>query len=105
MIDDIVKWHKETFPDADLKSQKIKFLEEYKEYLESGDIMELADMIIVNEVLTHRFHFSHFSNVVFSEAFCNELNSDIFNVVEEKMKINKQRTWHKVNGVYRHEDV
>ena len=34
-VKDIVAWHIKTFPDADLKSQKIKFLEEYKEYLES----------------------------------------------------------------------
>ena len=102
MKDKIVEWHKETFPDADLKSQKIKFLEEYREYLESGDIMELADMFIVNTVLVHRFHFDKFSPLVFSDA-CYYVE-DVLEAVDSKMKINKQRTWHKINGVYRHEN-
>lgn len=98
-IDGIVEWHKKTFPDVDLKSQKLKFLEEYKEYLESGDIMELADMAIVNYVLYRRYDCSCFSDII-SEEWDDELIS----LVKKKMAVNKKRKWNKVNGVYRHED-
>lgn len=101
MIEEIVEWHKKTFPDADLKSQKIKFLEEYKEYLESGDIMELADMFIVETVLNWRFDYKDFYLLVCKEKF-NKKFYEVEDAVNKKMEINKKRTWHKVNGVYRH---
>lgn len=102
--DKIVDWHKKTFPDADLKSQKIKFLEEYREYLESGDITELADMFIVNAVLTHRFNYGRFSNIVYEELLKDDFLFNVNELVDRKMDINAKRTWCKVNGVYRHKE-
>ena len=71
MKERIVKWHEKTFPDADLKSQKLKFVEEYREYLESGDIMELADMVIVCYVLKGRFKFERFDGILWHELILN----------------------------------
>lgn len=103
MIEEIVKWHKKTFPDADLKSQKLKFVEEYREYLESGDIMELADMVIVCYVLRGRFKFEGFDGVIWHELILNGHPEGLRKAVIEKMKINKKRRWKKEGGVYRHE--
>ena len=101
MIEEIVKWHKETFPDADLESQKLKFLEEYREYLKSWDLMELADMAIVNCVLRYRFLFFRFDDIFRFEAEGTE--TILREIIIKKMKINKKRKWKKENGVYRHE--
>lgn len=99
---EIIKWHKATFPDVDLKSQKLKFLEEYREYLESGDIMELADMLIVNFVLISRFNFMGFVDIIKAEAL--PFYQDVLKAVDLKMEINKKRKWHNVRGVYRHKE-
>lgn len=101
MIEKIVKWHKETFPDADLKSQKLKFLEEYREYLESGDIMELADVAIVYYVLNCRFLFFKFKDIFDFETDGKWV--ELKKAINKKMKINKKRKWKKEGGVYRHE--
>lgn len=101
MIEEIVKWHKETFPDADLESQKLKFLEEYKEYLNSWDLEELADMAIVNYVLKYRFLFFRFDDIFRFEAEGAE--RILKEIIIEKMKKNKKRKWKKEGGVYRHE--
>lgn len=99
---EIIEWHRATFPDVDLKSQKLKFLEEYREYLESGDIMEWVDMIIVNVVLVSRFNFKGFVDIFKAEE--RPIFPDILKAVYLKMEINKKRKWHKVRGVYRHKE-
>ena len=98
----IVEWHHATFPDVDLKSQILKFLEEYREYLESGDIMELADIVIVNVVLISRFNFMGFVDIIKDEALT--VYPALLKAVDLKMEINRKRKWHKVRGVYRHKE-
>ena len=97
MIEEIVEWHKKTFPDATFESQILKLEEELFEYNKSYDEEELADVLIVSIVLAKRFK-SQIGYDIFAYYYdkcCDEL-------IIEKMKINKKRTWHKVNGVYRH---
>lgn len=101
--EEIVNWHKTTFPDATENEQKIKFLEEYREYLESYDINELADMYIVNAALTDRYNCTMFDSILSHEIqkFGNVVDS-LIQAITHKMSINKQRKWHKVEGIYRH---
>lgn len=103
-VKDIIAWHIKTFPKADLKSQKIKFLEEYKEYLESGDIMELADMAIVNMVLQERFYYNTFFNIMLDEQAKIKNLTELDNVICEKMDINQKRHFILKDGVYRHKE-
>lgn len=112
----IAQWHKDTFPDATLDGQKLKWLEETREWVETlrpatgdfiyGDVKELADMFIVACGLTR-----------FSDAeamFCfgrveRELCASLFtvaeleNAIDEKMAKNRSRTWKNNNGLYKHE--
>ena len=104
-LEDIVNWHIKTFPDVDLKSQKLKFLEEYKEYLESGDIMELADMAIVNIILIERFNYSYLFTIMLSEQSKLDDLSLLNKAIQKKMNINAKRKWIVKDGVYRHEDL
>lgn len=101
-VEDIVNWHKTTFPDASENEQKIKFLEEYREYLESHNIDELADMCIVNVALNDRYDCIMFDSILGHEI--KEFGNDelLLKVITHKMSINKQRKWHKVEGIYRH---
>lgn len=46
LLEDILDWNKETFPDNTFKDQVLKVIEEVKELTESGEIEELADVII-----------------------------------------------------------
>ncbi len=101
MIEDIVKWHKETFPDVDLKSQKMKFLEEYKEFLEGYSLEEYADMYICNVALNYRFNFFCYDDIL-NEEIVNISVSYLNDAIRKKMEINKKRTWKKINGIHRH---
>lgn len=103
-LDDIVNWHIKTFPNVDLKSQKLKFLEEYREYLESGDIMELADMCIVYLILNQRFNCDIFLDIMLDEQSKIKNLTELDNAVCKKMDINSKRKWIYKDGVYRHED-
>lgn len=101
-VEEIVAWHKTTFPDASENEQKIKFLEEYREYLESHDINELADMCIVNVALNDRYNCAMFDSILGREI--KEFGDDelLLQAITHKMSINKERKWHKVEGIYRH---
>lgn len=101
MIEKIVKWHKETFPDVDLKSQKMKFLEEYKEFLEGYSLEEYADMFICNAALNYRFDFFCYDDIL-KEEMLNISVAYLNDAIRKKMEINKKRTWKKINGIYRH---
>lgn len=110
MIDDeILEWHKKTFPKADIKSQLLKLDEELKEVVDAhknGETEkaydELADVYIVSLVLEKRF------NSTIGAYFIGLLQEhpapELMKRVKNKMKINKKRTWHEENGVYRHDE-
>lgn len=105
---DIVDWHIKTFPDADLPSQLMKLEEELKEFYEAihkkdnkSIRQELADVYIVCIVLRNRYK-SYVGLYILHHFFFSDKT---MKCVYKKMDINVQRTWVKVNGVYRHKDI
>lgn len=114
----IAQWHKDMFPDATLDGQRLKWLEEKREWKESlrpvtkdlvcGDVKELADMFIVACGLTRfsdaeaMFCFSSVVQELYSSLFTT---SDLENAIDEKMEHNRARIWEKqANGSYHHVD-
>lgn len=114
----IAQWHKDMFPDATLDGQRLKWMEEKREWKESlrpvtkdlvcGDVKELADMFIVACGLTRfsdaeaMFCFSSVVQELYSSLFTT---SDLENAIDEKMEHNRARIWKKqANGSYHHVD-
>lgn len=102
---EIVEWHKQTFPDCTMESQLLKLDEELKEAATAPSISEkekeFADVYIVSLVLARRF-----DSAIGHEFFKNMNVMDshkLLQCVEKKMVINRNRKWIKVGGVYRHE--
>lgn len=109
-IDTIIKWHTETFPDATLVGQVIKFIEEEKEYhkapLNSEDsLFEVADMVIVSAGIA-RFNYAAGMERLIYTIENSEFNIvDIWPAVEKKMEKNRKRIWNKTaDGQYHHEN-
>lgn len=108
-IKTIMDWHEQTFPDATLNSQLVKYQEEQREWVESGckDITELADMFIVACGLA-RFdiHEGLYALSDVYDWYSGEASLDMTNLiaeVEEKMKKNRKRDWAKTaEGTYHH---
>lgn len=109
-IDTIIQWHKETFPDATLEGQKLKWREEHREYLNTHigseeELMEMADVIIVSCGIA-RFDYSEGLNYLssaFQEGGIPPLKK--WEAVESKMEKNRKRVWNKTgNGTYHHEN-
>lgn len=112
----IAQWHKETFPDATLDSQKLKWAEEKREWEESrhavtvdvviGDISELSDMFIVACGLTRfsdpeaMFCFATVAHELYNSSYATK---DLADAIDEKMAKNRSRTWKNINGLYKHE--
>ena len=109
-IDTIIQWHKETFPDATLEGQQVKFEEELNEYNEEKNMQELADMFIV------ACGIARFNSVVALEYFAVIFKTlrtwkvlgvvgVLQVVIDEKMEKNRKRVWNKTsNGTYHHEN-
>lgn len=114
----IAQWHKDMFPDATLDGQRLKWMEEKREWKESlrpvtkdlvcGDVKELADMFIVACGLTRfsdaeaMFCFSSVVQELYSSLFTT---LDLENAIDEKMEHNRARIWEKqANGSYHHVD-
>lgn len=105
-IKSIALWHEETFPAATVQEQKLKFAEEFGEWKNSQDILELADMYIVACGLTRyptmdaaiAFH------AINEECLLNHIMSkDLMDAVADKMDTNQRRSWKRVANVgYRH---
>lgn len=102
-IESIRQWHEETFPDATFEGQTNKFSEEVQEYIDAmgteKELTELADMFIV------ACGISRFSsnNALFELVDSRIKDKEEFQkVVDEKMKINRERKWDKGNGEYKH---
>nr|DAH24273.1 MAG TPA: Protein of unknown function (DUF550) [Caudoviricetes sp.] len=104
----IAQWHKETFPDTDLKGQIEKWYEEKNEWEKSGccDIKELADMFVVACGLIRfnspeaMFCFARIGDELFSSVFNTQ---DLEYAIDAKMERNRARAWKKQNnGTYHH---
>lgn len=76
---DVIDWHKETFPKSTIVAIHDKLLEEILELQDSTDVRdivdEIADVAIVSIVLLNRF------------------NTSLSKQVRKKLEINKNRTW------------
>lgn len=114
----IAQWHKDTFPDATLYGQKLKWMEEKREWKESlrpatedfvcGNVKELADMFIVACSLTRfsdaeaMFCFGRVERELCASLFTTK---DLENAIDEKMECNRGRIWKKqASGSYHHVD-
>ena len=114
----IAQWHKDTFPDATLDGQKLKWMEEKREWKESlrpatedfvhGDIDELADMFIVVCGLIRfsnteaMFCFGSVEQELYDSLFSQ---SDLEDAIDKKMERNRARIWKKQDGgSYHHTD-
>lgn len=112
LIEEIVSWHKKTFPEATEESQVLKLDEELKELKKAsidGDMNQVKnesiDVVIVSSVLKDRYS-NALGDVVFSSIMDKISSVADFNEVvvalENKFEINKKRKWTFENGVYRH---
>lgn len=116
-VETIMRWHKETFPDATLEGQVGKFIGEANEVLmtvgpdvmgrDSCDHSEMADMFIVACGVA-RFSMQDFvfgmSTITTYMQDYNVSVVDLETAVQKKMKINRQRKWDKKDGQYQHKE-
>lgn len=108
-IQTIIEWHAATFPDANLDGQLEKFLEEEHEWIDSGrtDVLELADMVIAACGIC-RF------SIIAGIAALRQVDGvrvhggvkpyELDEAVNTKMQINRDRSWCKKGGLYKHKD-
>lgn len=104
----IIKWHEQTFGDAEtLDGQWTKFLEEKQEWLDSNrtDIMELADCFIVAAGL------GRFSTILAASCIEETMTQlgltgfteiQLGNAIDKKMDILRSRKWEAKNGSFQH---
>lgn len=110
-IQSIIQWHTETFPDATLEGQRIKFWEEMEEFdsapYYTERVTELVDMFIVACGVA-RFNMtealSEFACVRERGNYKNIVWEDFEKVIDVKMQINRKRKWGCNKGYYRHID-
>lgn len=110
-IQSIIDWHKETFPDATLDGQIVKFEEETKEWENTSwgvydEVEELADLFIVAcgimrfDMLTGM---EYMDLVFLKPGVTNYDGRDLWEAVIKKMEKNRARTWKKTTeGTYHH---
>lgn len=105
----IAQWHAETFPDATLEGQIIKYTEEAKEFVDSNyqDIMELADLFIVAcGIARFDLHQGLFYLSDIYDWYNADINlspEDLQQAVDKKMEINRKRVWKKTTeGTFHH---
>lgn len=108
-IQSIIEWSQQAFPDATLDGQIDKYQEEYDEWIQSNkcDVSEWADLFIVACSIC-RFDtmdgFKHLHHVFLEYLKSKFLWSDLRNAIEDKMAINRARTWEKRDGQYKHKE-
>ena len=103
LLDEIKDWNVKTFPDTTLTGQHCKLEEEMLEYDACPTEEEFADVFIVLGGL-RRFN-SAIGNYIFKDFIYRNGPSYkwLIDAIDEKMKINRARKWHKTdNGSYHH---
>lgn len=112
-IDTITDWHEQTFKDATLPGQLVKFAEEMNEFdvaINSGQdaLSELADMIIVAAGIERfdELFASAFVQFTYMEASDAGFDmTELWEAVQKKMEKNRKRVWKKTaEGTYHHEN-
>lgn len=106
---DILSWHKKTFPDVKLEGMLLKLDEELGELVEAikkedeaEELKETADLYIVARILNDRFN--SYIGAFFLGMIHNSEVKNLEQAVEKKMEINRKRKWNIKNGVYKHEE-
>lgn len=106
LTQEIAQWHQKTFQTTE-KAQKIKLLEELKEYYDSGELEEIADILFVLSSLAHRYGSELFTELLsftldiigHDKQFSDEIKKQL----TAKFEKNKNRTWQKQpDGSYHH---
>lgn len=106
---EIVEWHKKALPECTFEGELLKLDEELSELIadqRAGRIEqsheELADVYIVSLVLAKRYK----SNIgkYFVGLIEEHPAPHLLDNVSRKLEINKKRSWHMVNGVFRHKE-
>ena len=109
-IDSIILWHEQTFPDATMNGQIEKWFDEEKEFKQTRqgtdeEIYELADLVIVSAGIM-RFNyglgFDFLSKTLQYMIDADYIGTVLWEVVKEKMQINRNRKWAIVKGNYQH---
>ena len=109
-IASIIKWHEHTFPDATLEGQEQKWDDERLEWenTSSGtpdELLELADMVIVCCGIM-RFNyaegFDYLASTLGRIQVMPTNGKDLWEAVEHKMQINRNRKWGKQGNSYQH---
>lgn len=109
-IKSIIEWHEQTFPDATLEGQEQKWDDERLEWenTSSGtpdELYELADMVIVCCGIM-RFDYAkgfNYLSVTLGKLYVTPLDGErLWNAVEKKMQINRNRKWGKKGNSYQH---
>jgi uncharacterized protein YfeS len=117
---EILQWHTATFPLSTIENQILKWKGEYSELEQINNyrsyVNELCDCIIVATAFKR---FGEAGNVLYDILYNNQnslikttldnkkenwdFDDEIIErFVEAKLKINKQRKWEFINGVYKH---
>lgn len=109
-IKSIIEWHEQTFPDTTIRGQIEKWFDEEKEFKQTiqgtdEEIYELADLVIVSAGIM-RFNygqgFDFLSRTLQYMIDADYIGTVLWEVVEEKMAISRQRKWGKSKGKYQH---
>lgn len=109
-IKSIIEWHEQTFPMADKIGQIDKWHDEEKEFKQTiqgteEELYELADLVIVSAGI---MRFSYKLGFDFlARTLQYMINSDypgqvLWEVVEQKMAINRNRKWNKIGNKFQH---
>jgi len=125
----VMRWHKRTFPDVDFEGQHSKWLEELWEfkavytrfsrrsrwfvrkkvpsYRKKEALLEIADMYIV---AIGMFRYSTITAIrmlirIFLMTAVSFTLKEVICGIEDKLIINKRRTWYKKKGVYKHSNL
>lgn len=109
-IQTIMQWHAETFPDATLNGQLVKYEEELGEYIyaigNEDELLELADMVIVCCGIMRfdfRTGFDCLCDTIFRLGVSKWESDELWDAVETKMEKNRKRVWNKTaEGTYHH---
>lgn len=109
-IASIIKWHEQTFPYATLEGQEQKWEDERLEWENASsrtpdELLELADMVIVCCGIM-RFDYANgfnYLSVTLGKLYFTPFDGEqLWNAVEKKMQINRQRKWGIGKGNYQH---
>lgn len=97
LIQDILDWHKETFPRATLSSQLRKVESEIYEMYEAPNryesLEEKADVCIALVSLAFRFN-SLIGQILLSRYYYDHFPFEEIRIaMEKKMKLNRERVW------------